>query len=303
MNSSPISSLAIRRVSWRPITPVRCGAAATRASARAPMLHAGQELALRRGSRPRAPCVLRRRHHRGEVGVDGQVCAAGVVEGIDLLVAVEGLEGVAEPGLGAAVVDQQGRAAISGDPAAEFGAQGGLGRRLLEDLAGGGVGQEAGGGRIGEAEGEMSLGVEAHHLLGPAHGGAHELAGGQGSRAARWRSRAWARRPAPRPGSAPSSPAHPGARPEGCEAAPRSPPARRRRRSRSPRRDARSSGHRPSACRRPGPISISRSSSWPAHQLPGGRRPATPISSSPNIWLTMGAVMKSPASPRAGRVA
>ena len=76
--------------------------------------------------------------------MDGQVGLAGGGEGIDLLVAIERLQGVAEPRRGAAVVDQQGGAAVHEDALPQLGAQGGLGGGLFEHLAGRGV-RHAGG--------------------------------------------------------------------------------------------------------------------------------------------------------------
>ncbi len=99
------------------MVPERSGRARTRASARSPMpRRASRSVWVRMAAS--APLGAGGVHHRGEVGVDGQVGLAGGGQGIDLLMAAQRLQGVAEAGLGAAVVDQQRRAAVLHEPVA-----------------------------------------------------------------------------------------------------------------------------------------------------------------------------------------
>jgi hypothetical protein len=137
LEQRPICAGSVSRSSWAAIGRLRSGAAAARAAARW-AIPSGQELALgqqRRGHQ--RPAATRGGQHGGEVGVDGQVGPPGVSSGSTFSVALQGLQGVAGTGRVAAVVDQQGRAAVGGEARADLGAERLLGGRALEHRWGG----------------------------------------------------------------------------------------------------------------------------------------------------------------------
>ncbi len=111
--------------------------------------------------------------------MDGEIGLAGLIERRDLPVALQRLQGVAEARRIAAIVDQQGGAALAGDPGADLRAEGLLGGGELEHVAGGGVRQDAIERPRRQAEGEAALIVQPHHALRPAARCPHELTGGQ----------------------------------------------------------------------------------------------------------------------------
>ena len=91
----------------------------------------------------------------------------------------QGLQGVARAGRVAAIVDQQGRSAVDSDAGAERGAERLLSGRAFDDHALRRVGRTLQLGTRRQAEGEGAGRVDADHALGPAGGGADELADGQ----------------------------------------------------------------------------------------------------------------------------
>ena len=111
--------------------------------------------------------------------MDGEVGLARAGQRVDLLVPAQRLQGVPEPWRRAAVVDQQRRAAVGGDAQAQRRAQRRLRRGLLEHRALRGVGQQGPPRRVRQAERQSAFVVQTDHLLGPAGGGADELARGQ----------------------------------------------------------------------------------------------------------------------------
>ena len=140
---------------------------------------AAQKLRLGQQGGGRGAFGLGRQRNGGKISVEGQVRLARTGQGIDLFVALERLKGVAAGLAGRrAIIDQQGRAAIGGQPGADLRAQGRLGRRGFEHrahLAVAAVGRQGG----GEAEDELAGFVQPDHPLGPALLGAHELLGRQ----------------------------------------------------------------------------------------------------------------------------
>ena len=119
--------------------------------------------------------------HARKVGPLGQVGLAGAVQRIDLLVAAQGLEGVAGLGPGAAVVDEQGGARGGLQQPGQVAAKDRLLFRNLEHLAGldveGGFFEPAR--NRGQAEDQVIVVCDADAALGPAAIGADELACGQ----------------------------------------------------------------------------------------------------------------------------
>ena len=229
--------------------------------------------------------------HRREVAVDGRRSATSPgVQGIDLLrrrraAGVFCRVSRRTRALRDRKVDEQGRAAVARNAGGQSSAPRAAwaSATSIEDLAGRGIGRQrpaAGVLCLGEAEGpRWPVGVQAHHLLGPACWRCARTGGTAGGRAARWRSRACgAAGPAPRYQVLHAQfTAHP-RRSAGLKAAKRSRGSRQPDvgGARSVPRHAgqRLPGCRPSESHRPGPISMGRTSSRPASSVPGGRADA-----------------------------
>src|SRR6185437_13597788 len=118
--------------------------------------------------------------HRGEIDMRGEVALAGRNERVDISVRAQGLQSVAKPGDGVAVVDQQGRAALFRDPGAKFEHQPMAGRVHFQDFTVRRVRPDIGLGLVSHAEDKRALAVYADRALTPLTAHAHKLAHGQG---------------------------------------------------------------------------------------------------------------------------
>ena len=283
-------------------------ARAARASARCARCPAGAGTRPGSGWRVAAPSARAAASTAGKSAWTVRSASPGQCQGIDLLVAPAAPAGCrrspARRGRSRSAAPRRRRAAIR---RAELGARsaawaGGLLDRPAPAAASGSRprGRACGAGRRPASPSASSPTTCSAQPIG----GAHELAGGQaveqfvGDQDQRRVGRQ------PRPGSRPSAARVAPARSR-CRRAQRrarSRPARGRRRRGSPARAGRRAGRRPSASRRRAPPRPAATASGRAQSAPRLDAPTRPISS-PNIWQTRGAVMKSPSSPSAGRVA